>query len=184
MRARSPASLGGASRLTSTRLSAGERRAVPALPSRINACPAQLEDVPACPNCKASVASPERVYKVVVEPEQGERGIVKRDVGMYRCPRCDTTFPRVLGRVHYLLVPETEYNRMKKDGEETKAKAEELEVQMTSLRKEKAEHEEMLTRQLRDKVISSLESELGQLEKHVKHLEAERDRLKAEIATS
>ena len=138
--------------------------------------------MPACPNCKAAVASPERVYKVVVEPEQGERGIVKRDVGMYRCPRCDTTFPRVLGRVHYLLVPETEYNRVKKEGEDNKVKVGELEVAMESLRKEKMEHEEMLTKQLRDKVISSLESELGQLEKHVKHLQAERDRLKNEVA--
>jgi len=119
---------------------------------------------------------------VVVEPEQGERGIVKRDVGMYRCPRCDTTFPRVLGRVHYLLVPETEYNRVKKEGEDNKVKVGELEVAMESLRKEKMEHEEMLTKQLRDKVISSLESELGQLEKHVKHLQAERDRLKNEVA--
>ncbi|MGA2198491.1 MAG: hypothetical protein ABSG45_00990 [Nitrososphaerales archaeon] len=140
--------------------------------------------MPACPNCKASVASPERVYKVVVEPEQGERGVVKRDVGMYRCPRCDTTFPRVLGRVHYLLVPETEFNRVKKEGEENKAKADELAVAIEALRKEKAEHDEMLTKQLRDKVISSLESELGQLEKHVKHLQTERDRLKNEIAVS
>ena len=138
--------------------------------------------MPACPNCKASVASPERVYKVVVEPEQGERGVVKRDVGMYRCPRCDTTFPRVLGRVHYLLVPETELNRMKKEGEDTTARLEALEKEMSSLKKEKAEHEEVLMRQLRDKVISSLESELGQLEKHVKHLQTERDRLKTEIA--
>jgi hypothetical protein len=138
--------------------------------------------LPACPNCKAAVSSPERVYKVVVEPEQGERGVVKRDVGMYRCPRCDTTFPRVLGRVHYLLVPEAEYNRLKKEGEENKTKAEVLEVEMQSLRKEKLDHEELLTKQLRDKVLSSLESELGQLEKHVKHLQAERDRLKNEIA--
>jgi uncharacterized C2H2 Zn-finger protein len=140
------------------------------------------EMLPACPNCKASVSDPDRVYKVVVEPEQGERGIVKRDIGMFRCPRCDTTFPRVLGRVHYLLVPETEFNRMKKEGEESKARAGELEGAMVSLKKEKLEHEETLTRQLRDKVISSLESELGQLERHVKHLQAERDRLKNEIA--
>jgi hypothetical protein len=146
--------------------------------------PANRESLPACPNCKASVSSPERVYKVVVEPEQGERGVVKRDVGMYRCPRCDTTFPRVLGRVHYLLVPETEFNRVKKEGEENKAKADELAVAIEALRKEKAEHDEMLTKQLRDKVISSLESELGQLEKHVKHLQTERDRLKNEIAVS
>ncbi|MDA4134359.1 MAG: hypothetical protein OK441_02175 [Thaumarchaeota archaeon] len=138
--------------------------------------------MPACPNCKASVASPERVYKVVVEPEQGERGVVKRDVGMYRCPRCDTTFPRVLGRVHYLLVPESEFNRLKKDAEENKIKADEVELSMNALRKEKLEHDDVMMRQLRDKVISSLESELGQLEKHVKHLQAERDRLKNEIA--
>jgi|ERR1017187_4706870 hypothetical protein len=140
------------------------------------------ETLPACPNCKASVASPERVYKVVVEPEQGERGVVKRDVGMYRCPRCDTTFPRVLGRVHYLLVPETEFNRLKKDSEDNKIKADELELSMNALSKEKLEHDDVMVRQLRDKVISSLESELGQLEKHVKHLQAERDRLKNEIA--
>jgi len=138
--------------------------------------------LPACPNCKASVSSPDRVYKVVVEPEQGERGIVKRDIGMFRCPRCDTTFPRVLGRVHYLLVPESEFNRLKKEGEESKTRAGELEGEMEVLKKEKLEQGEMLTRQLRDKVISSLESELGQLERHVKHLQAERDRLKNEIA--
>lgn len=140
--------------------------------------------MPACPNCKASVASPDRVYKVVVEPEQGERGVVKRDVGMYRCPRCDTTFPRVLGRIHYLLVPETEFNRLTKEAGENKTKADELELAMVVLRKEKVDHDEVMTRQLRDKVISSLESELGQLEKHVKHLQAERDRLKNELATS
>jgi len=140
--------------------------------------------VPACPNCKASVASPDRVYKVVVEPEQGERGVIKRDVGMYRCPRCDTTFPRVLGRIHYLLVPETEFNRLTKEAGENKTKADELELAMVVLRKEKLDHDEVMTRQLRDKVISSLESELGQLEKHVKHLQAERDRLKNELATS
>lgn len=146
--------------------------------------PSSGETLPACPNCKASVDAPERVYKVVVEPEQGERGIVKRDVGMYRCPRCDTTFPRVLGRVHYLLVPEAEFNRLKKEAEESKVEAEQLGAAIDALKKEKAEHEEMLTRQLRDKVISSLESELGQLERQVKHLQAERDRLKKEVAVA
>jgi hypothetical protein len=140
--------------------------------------------LPACPNCKASVSSPERVYKVVVEPEQGERGVVKRDVGMYRCPRCDTTFPRVLGRVHYLLVPETEFNRLKNEAEENKVKADEANAATEALKKEKLEHEDALTRQLRDKVISSLESELGQLERHVKQLQTERDRLKNEMAVS
>jgi predicted nucleic acid-binding Zn-ribbon protein len=80
------------------------------------------------------------------------------------------------------MVAESEYNRLKKEGEDNKTRVGELEVAMESLRKEKAEHEETLTKQLRDKVISSLESELGQLERHVKHLQAERDRLKEEVA--
>jgi hypothetical protein len=138
--------------------------------------------MPACPSCKAPVTSPDRVYKVVVEPEQDERGVVQRDVGMFRCPRCDTTFPRVLGRVHYLLVPDTEFKRLKKEAEENKIKAADLDVTVEVLRKEKLEREETLTQQLRDKVITGLESELGQLEKHVEHLREERDRLQDEIA--
>jgi len=138
--------------------------------------------MPACPNCKATVTSPDRVYKVVVEPEQGERGILKRDVGMYRCPRCDTSFPRVLGRVHYLLVPEVEYTRLKKETEENRLKAEGLDEALEKLKREKFQKEESLSRQLRDSMISSLEGEVRQLEKNVKQLKADRDHLKAELA--
>ncbi|MDA4136941.1 MAG: hypothetical protein OK449_08130 [Thaumarchaeota archaeon] len=137
--------------------------------------------MPACPNCKAAVSSPDRVYKVVVEPEQGERGIIKRDVGMFRCPRCDTTFPRVLGRVHYLLVPEAEYTRLKKEAEDNKVKAEGLDEAIETLKKEKFQKEEALGRQLRDSVIASLEAEVRQLEKHVKQLKTDRDGLQAEL---
>jgi hypothetical protein len=137
--------------------------------------------MPACPNCKAAVSSPDRVYKVTVEPEQGERGVIKRDVGMYRCPRCDTTFPRVLGRVHYLLVPETEYTRLKKEAEDNKLKAEALDEAMETLKKEKFQREESLGRQLKDSMIASLEAEVRQLDKNVKQLKADRDSLKAEL---
>ena len=137
--------------------------------------------MPACPTCKASVTEPDRVYKVTAEPEQGERGIVKRDVGMYRCQRCDTTFPRVLGRVHYLLVPETEYSRLKKDASDYKAKSETVEEQMEVLRKEKAQREESLTKQLKDSVIAKLEAEVRQLEKNVKQLKTDKSRLETEL---
>ena len=119
---------------------------------------------------------------MVVEPEQGERGILKRDVGMYRCPRCDTSFPRVLGRVHYLLVPEVEYTRLKKETEENRLKAEGLDEALEKLKREKFQKEESLSRQLRDSMISSLEGEVRQLEKNVKQLKADRDHLKAELA--
>src|SRR5438105_676169 len=137
--------------------------------------------LPACPNCKALVQDPDRVYKVTVEPEKGERGIVQRDVGMYRCQRCDMTFPRVVSKKHYLLVPETELSRLTKENELLKKKTETLEATVEAVQKEKAEREEALTADLRKSVIASLESELGQVEKHVKYLSAERDRLKNEI---
>lgn len=136
--------------------------------------------MPACPNCKASVAEPERVYKVTVEPEEGERGIVKRDVGMFRCPRCDTTFPRVLGRVHYLLVPETEHNRLRKELADSQTDAKSSREQVEAMRREKTTREEALTKQLRESMITSLESEIKQLEKNVKQLRADRDTLRSE----
>jgi vacuolar-type H+-ATPase subunit I/STV1 len=127
------------------------------------------------------VDSPDRVYKVTVEPEQGERGIVKRDVGMFRCPRCDTTFPRVLGRVHYLLVPETEHNRIKKELEESQTDAKSSREQIEALKKEKTAREEILSKQLRESMIASLEAEIRQLEKSVKQLKADRETLKSEL---
>jgi len=137
--------------------------------------------MPACPNCKASVDSPERVYKVVVEPSADERGIIKRDIGMYRCPRCDTTFPRVLGRVHYLLVAEAEFNRMQKEISDKTAKADELGTAIEALKRDKDQREEALAKQLRESVLASLESQIRQLDKSVRQLEAERERLKSEI---
>jgi hypothetical protein len=138
--------------------------------------------LPACPTCKATVTEPDRVYKVTAEPEQGERGIVKRDVGMFRCQRCDTTFPRVLGRIHYLLVPENEHNRMKKEIEDDKKDLKRLDEQLAALRSEKTQREESLAKQIRDGVISSLEGEIRQLEKNVKQLKSDKDKMKAELA--
>ena len=137
--------------------------------------------MPACPNCKATVNEPEKVYRVVVEPEQGERGIVNREVGMYHCPRCDTTFPRVLGRVRYLLVPESEYTRLKKETSESKAKADHVSEEIEVLKKEKIQREEWLNRQLKDSVIAKLEAEVKQLEKHVRQLKTDKSRLESEL---
>jgi hypothetical protein len=137
-------------------------------------------ELPACPSCKAPIASPERVYKVTVEPEEGERGLIQKDVGLFRCPRCDKTIPRVMGRVHYLLVPETEFNRLKKSAEENEKKAEKLNKEMEALAEEKIQQVESLNSQLRDSVITRLEGEVRQLERHVKQLKSERDHLKVE----
>lgn len=136
--------------------------------------------LPQCPNCKADVLTAERVYQVTVEPEQGERGITKRDVGMFRCPRCDATFPRVLGKKHYLLIAETELNRMRKESEELTKRTKSLEETMETMKREQSQREEALKKQLRGDTLAGLETELGQLERHVEYLRTERDRLKKE----
>jgi hypothetical protein len=123
---------------------------------------------------------PDRVYQVTVEPEQGERGIVKRDVGMFRCPRCDASFPRVLGKKRYLIMAETEVSRLRKEAEDFAKSNKGLLGEMEVLKRDQAKREEALRRQLRGDKLEGLETELAQLERHVKYLRTERDRLKKE----
>jgi hypothetical protein len=124
------------------------------------------------------------MYQVVVEPAQGERGITKRDVGMFRCPRCDASFPRVLGKTHYLLVPEAEFTRMKKEKEDSEKKIEKLEGSIETTKAEQIQREELLRKELRGEKLESLESQLNQLERHVTYLRTERDRLRKETGPS
>jgi len=140
--------------------------------------------LPLCPNCKAEVLTPERLYQVTVEPEKGEHGITKRDVGMFRCPRCDASFPRVLGKKRYLIIAEAELTRLRKDEEDLAKKNKALEGTIEDLKKEQFRREESLKKQLRGDKLDSLESELGQLERHVRYLRTERDRLKKEAGAS
>lgn len=137
--------------------------------------------MPTCPNCKAEVPEPERTYSVVVEPQNNERGISKRDVGMFRCPRCDTSFPRVLGRRHYLLVSEPEFTRIRKEVEDLKTEVKGLQDAVKEVELRKAKSEEDLKGEIRDKTLADLESELRLMEKHVEYIKSERDRLKEEL---
>jgi len=134
--------------------------------------------LPSCPNCKADVLTPDRVYQVTVEPEKGERGLLKRDVGMFRCPRCDASFPRVLGKKRYLIIAETELTRQRKEAEDMEKDNKEIRSEIEGLKREQQTREESLRKQLRGDKLDSLESELAQLERHVKYLRTERDRLK------
>jgi len=140
--------------------------------------------LPACPNCKAEVPQPERTYNVVVEPENNERGISKRDVGMFRCPRCDTSFPRVLGRRHYLLVSEPEFARIRKEVGDLKNEVKGVQDTVKEIEVAKAKSEESLRGEIRDKTLADLESELNLMEKHVQYIKSERDRLKKEVVES
>jgi glutamine synthetase len=71
-----------------------------------------------------------------------------------------------------------EYGRLRKEAEDNKNKAAGLEAAIERLHKERQEHDELMTRQMRETVIEKLEAEVKQLERHVKHLKTERDSLK------
>ncbi len=97
---------------------------------------------------------------------------------MFRCPRCDASFPRVLGKKRYLIIAETELTRQRKEAEDMEKDNKEIRSEIEGLKREQQTREESLRKQLRGDKLDSLESELAQLERHVKYLRTERDRLK------
>lgn len=99
---------------------------------------------------------------------------------MFRCPRCDASFPRVLGKKRYLIIAETELSRLRKEVEDLEKSDKDLRGEIEQLKKEQLTREESLRKQLRGDKLESLESELAQLERHVKYLRNERDSLKKE----
>ena len=103
---------------------------------------------------------------------------------MFRCPRCDASFPRVLGKKHYLIVAETELTRVRKEAEDLAKKNKSLEANIESMKKEQIQREDSLKKQLRGDKLAGLETELGQLERHVDYLRTERDRLKKEAGAA
>lgn len=138
--------------------------------------------MPQCPKCKAKVDEPERVHDVIVEPAAGERGITKREVGMYRCSRCDTLFPRVLSRRKYLLVPETEFASLKKEVSSLKQEKDELVGDAESMKRDHAAKELSLKRAKEKAEIEGRESQVMQLEAYVEYLRAQKEELEKAIS--
>ena len=125
---------------------------------------------------------PEKVHTVIVEPAAGERGIVKRDVGMYRCPRCDTVFPRVISRRRYLLVPETEFIGLKKEVLSLTEKRDGLEKEAETMKRDFSERESALMKAKEKAEIEGKESLIRQLEAHVDYLRAQKTELERAVS--
>ena len=71
--------------------------------------------MPVCPSCGTSTDTPSRVFSVIVEPKEGERGLTQRKVGMYQCSKCGTKFPTIISRQKYLVVAEDQLKKIQSD---------------------------------------------------------------------
>ncbi len=133
--------------------------------------------MPSCPNCGTAIATPTKLFTVIVEPKEGERGLTQRKVGMYSCDKCGTKFPTVVSRQHYLLVAEEQLGKIQTDIKNLKKTNQDLEKRIGAMDKEYADLQKVVDRSKRDAETRALESKLEALEKHVAYLRKEKGEL-------
>jgi predicted RNase H-like nuclease (RuvC/YqgF family) len=133
--------------------------------------------LPSCPNCGTAIATPAKLFTVIVEPKEGERGLTQRKVGMYSCDKCGTKFPTVVSRQHYLLVAEEQLGKIQTDIKNLKKTNQDLEKRIGAMDKEYADLQKAVDRNKRDAETRILESKLEALEKHVAYLRKEKGEL-------
>jgi predicted RNase H-like nuclease (RuvC/YqgF family) len=133
--------------------------------------------LPSCPNCGTAVATPAKVFTVIVEPKEGERGLTQRKVGMYNCDKCGTKFPTVVSRQHYLVVPDEQMSKIQTDIKVLKKTNQDLEKRIQLMDKEYAELQKNLERSRKDTDTRVLEAKLEALERHVAYLRKEKGEL-------
>ena len=133
--------------------------------------------MPSCPNCGTAVATPVKVFTVIVEPKEGERGLTQRKVGMYSCEKCGTKFPTVVSRQHYLVVPDDQMSKIQTDIKTLKKTNQDLEKRIQQMDREYADLQKNLERSKKDTDTRVLEAKLEALEKHVAYLRKEKGEL-------
>jgi predicted RNase H-like nuclease (RuvC/YqgF family) len=133
--------------------------------------------LPSCPNCGTAIATPAKLFTVIVEPKEGERGLTQRKVGMYSCDKCGTKFPTVVSRQHYLLVAEEQLGKIQTDIKNLKKTNQDLEKRIGAMDKEYADLQRVVERSKREAETRALESKLEALEKHVAYLRKEKGEL-------
>ncbi len=133
--------------------------------------------MPSCPNCGTAIAAPAKLFTVIVEPKEGERGLTQRKVGMYSCDKCGTKFPTVVSRQHYLLVAEDQLSKIQADIKSLKKTNQDLEKRIQLMDKEYADIQKTLDRSRKDSETRVLEAKMEALEKHVAYLKKEKGEL-------
>lgn len=126
--------------------------------------------------------SPTRLFSVIVEPKEGERGLTQRKVGMYQCPKCNTKFPTVVSKQHYLVVADDQLTKIQTDLRNLKKNNEALERKIQTMDREYDELYRTLEQNKRDVEVHTIEAKVEALEKHVAYLRKEKGDLEEKIS--
>lgn len=138
--------------------------------------------MPACPSCGTATDAPSKVFTVIVEPAEGERGLTQRKVGMYQCPKCNTKFPVIVSRQKYLVVAEEQLKKIQSDVRDLRTTNQELEQKMNGLVKSQGELQEALKRKESESQVKQLEVKLLALEAQVSYLRKEKGELEEKVS--
>jgi septal ring factor EnvC (AmiA/AmiB activator) len=133
--------------------------------------------VATCPNCGTAIAAPSKLFTVIVEPKEGERGLTQRKVGMYSCEKCGTKFPTVVSRQHYLVVAEDQLGQIQTDIKGLKKTNQDMEKRIQQMDKDYTDLQKKLDKTKKDNETKVLEAKLDALEKHVAYLRKEKGEL-------
>ena len=138
--------------------------------------------MPACPSCGNATDTPSKVFTVIVEPKEGERGLTQRKVGMYQCSKCNTKFPIIVSRQKYLVVAEDQLRKIQSDLKDLKATNQTLEQKVNGLVKDQEELQETLKRKDKESQVKQLEVKLTALEGQVSYLRKEKGELEEKVS--
>lgn len=138
--------------------------------------------MPACPSCGTRTDTPTKVFTVIVEPKEGERGLTQRKVGMYQCSKCDTKFPIIVSREKYLVVAEDQLKKIQNDVKDLKKTNTDLVQSVDGLKKDQKELHETLKRNEKESQVKQLEVKLHALESQVSYLKKEKGELEEKVS--
>jgi predicted nuclease with TOPRIM domain len=117
-----------------------------------------------------------------VEPNEGERGLTQRKVGMYQCSKCNTKFPIIVSRQKYLVVAEDQLRKIQGDLKDLKATNLELQQKVTDLVKDQETMQETMTQKDRESQLKQLEVKVHALEGQVSYLRKEKGELEEKVS--
>lgn len=126
--------------------------------------------------------TPSKVFTVIVEPKEGERGLTQRKVGMYACPKCGMKFPTIVSRQKYLIVAEDQFKKIQGDLQSMKSANQELESKVEGLVKEQRQLEENFRRNEKEAEVKQLNTKLEALERQVAYLRKEKGELEDKVS--
>jgi len=126
--------------------------------------------------------TPEKVFSVIVEPKEGERGLTQRKVGMYQCPKCGMKFPTIISRQKYLIVAEEQLKKIQTDLQKLKDTNGELESKVDGLVKEQEQLHETMKNKENEMQVKHLETKLEAIEKQVVYLRKEKGELEEKVS--